>query len=186
MVLQNRDAGARNYLREILGEGFFWHYQEERMFLLNPYNPAPIKWWFLFGIFSLFLFLKIKSMHPKLCKPVVLLLFSFLAVTSRAIAQQAVQNIPKEQYPKSGPIDPSRPNYIYTILTGNKGLYGYDILKDGVLVMHQPAEAASDKTLSLKTSIQATRAAMFVIFKMKNNIQPVTLSADELKKVTIN
>ncbi len=123
-------------------------------------------------------------MQPKAFYP--LTIFAFLVLFSTHIkAQQpaaTTKNIPQVQASSTN----YRANYTFTILSGSGNIYGYDILKNGVVVLHQPAQPAAIKTLTLKTTIQATRAAMFVMYKMKNNIQPVTLSNDELKKVTVN
>lgn len=76
--------------------------------------------------------------------------------------------------------------YKYNILPGANGNYGYDILKNNVVILHQPAGTSPQQSIPFKSSIQATRAAMYVIYKMKNNMQPLTLSNDELRKITIN
>jgi hypothetical protein len=113
----------------------------------------------------------------------IVLFCLFLFISLNSIGQQQVGSPTQKQ---GIPINPNRAVYTYSIITGSNNILGYDILKNGILVLHQPAEAPPDKSLSLKTEIQATRAAMFVIYKLKNNIQPAALTTGELKKVTIN
>ncbi len=123
-------------------------------------------------------------MQPRAFNPLIILAISLL-VSVHGKAQQPASGA--KPVPQAQAVGANyHANYTFTILTGAGNVYGYDILKNGVVVLHQPAEQNTIKTLTLKTNIQATRAAMFVTYKMKNNIQPVALSNDELKKATVN
>lgn len=116
-------------------------------------------------------------MFPKL------IAFSAALFCTSLFAQAQRQPVTPQQ-PKNL-LQTQLPNYTYKILGGN-GLYGYDVLKDSTVILHQPATQASNNRLNLKTAIQATRAANFVIYKLQHNIQPASLTPEEMKKVTID
>jgi hypothetical protein len=58
--------------------------------------------------------------------------------------------------------------------------YGYDILIYDALYVHQPHIPAINGSRGFKTKEQATKAAEFVIYKIRNNIMPPSLSVEEL------
>ena len=63
-----------------------------------------------------------------------------------------------------------------TKLTG----FGYNILIYDALYVHQPHIPAINGNRGFKTKEQATKAAEFVIYKIRNNIMPPSLSVEEL------
>jgi hypothetical protein len=126
-------------------------------------------------------------MQPKRNHPFKILLLAFLPASMHAVAQQPPANQPaKNILPAHGRNDTYRAVYAFNVITGANSTYGFEVLRNGVVVLRQPAEVSPTQAIVLKSAIQAQRAAMFVIYKMKNNIQPVTLTNEELKKVTIN
>lgn len=58
--------------------------------------------------------------------------------------------------------------------------FGYDILIFDALYVHQPHIPAINGNRGFKTKEQATKAAEFVIYKIRNNIMPPSLSVEEL------
>ncbi len=58
--------------------------------------------------------------------------------------------------------------------------FGYDILIYDALYVHQPHIPAINGSRGFKTKEQATKAAEFVIYKIRNNIMPPSLSVEEL------
>lgn len=58
--------------------------------------------------------------------------------------------------------------------------YGYDILIFDALYVHQPHIPAINGNRGFKTQDQAHKAAEFVVYKIRNNIMPPSLSVEEL------
>ena len=58
--------------------------------------------------------------------------------------------------------------------------FGYNILIYDALYVHQPHIPAINGNRGFKTKEQATKAAEFVIYKIRNNIMPPSLSVEEL------
>ncbi len=63
--------------------------------------------------------------------------------------------------------------------------YGYDILMDGAKFIHQPyiPSISGNKGFTSKTKAEAT--AQLVIYKLKNNIMPPSLSPKELDSLGV-
>jgi hypothetical protein len=119
--------------------------------------------------------------------PFSFLVFFFLVSSTIVFGQQQSVSYPVKNAPLPNTARGAiRAVYTFNVLTGKNNTYGYDILKNGALSLHQPAEVFTMQQTPLTSAIQARRAAMFVIFKMKNNIRPATLTKAELAKVTIN
>ncbi len=58
--------------------------------------------------------------------------------------------------------------------------FGYNILIYDAMYVHQPHIPAINGNRGFKTKEQATKAAEFVIYKIRNNIMPPSLSVEEL------
>jgi len=58
--------------------------------------------------------------------------------------------------------------------------FGYNILIYDALYVHQPHIPAINGNRGFKTKEQATKAAEFVIYKIRNNVMPPSLSVEEL------
>jgi hypothetical protein len=58
--------------------------------------------------------------------------------------------------------------------------FGYNILIYDALYVHQPHIPAINGNRGFKTKEQAAKAAEFVIYKIRNNIMPPSLSVEEL------
>ena len=67
------------------------------------------------------------------------------------------------------------------ILTG----FGYNILIFDAMYVHQPHIPAINGNRGFKTKEQATKAAEFVIYKIRNNIMPPSLSVEELDSLGV-
>jgi DnaJ-class molecular chaperone len=58
--------------------------------------------------------------------------------------------------------------------------FGYDILIEDAMYVHQPHIPAINGNRGFKTKEQAHTTAEFVIYKIRNNIMPPSLSVEEL------
>ncbi len=65
---------------------------------------------------------------------------------------------------------------------GEKG-WGYDILIDGVVYVHQPSMPALPGDNGFKTEAQAKAVAELMILKIRDNILPPGVTAEEVQAV---
>lgn len=73
----------------------------------------------------------------------------------------------------------------YRIIPAPNGTFGYDILSDGQLLIHQtnlPGRAGNE---GCRTREQAERLAQLVITKIQRGEMPPTVSQEELKTLVI-
>ena len=63
--------------------------------------------------------------------------------------------------------------------------FGYNILIYDALYVHQPHVPAINGSRGFKTQEQATKAAEFVIYKIRNNIMPPSLTVQELDSLGV-
>jgi len=129
-------------------------------------------------------FLHFKS---RIMKTKINTLFAFMMsmfITLKSEAQQPT-------YAKPENISPQRvstavnANYTYKIFQAPNKMYGYDILKDGKFIYHQPASNALANSYhpALARKEDAEKAAQFSIDKIKKGQQPSALTTDEIKKI---
>lgn len=94
----------------------------------------------------------------------------------KEMAEMQKNQAPKESPYKNAKIDIKVFENKEASLTG----FGYDILIYDALYVHQPHIPAINGNRGFKTKEQATRAAEFVIYKIRNNIMPPSMSVQEL------
>lgn len=94
----------------------------------------------------------------------------------KEMAERQKNEAPKESPYKDAKIDIKVFENKEANLTG----FGYDILIFDALYVHQPHIPAINGNRGFKTKEQATKAAEFVIYKIRNNIMPPSLSVEEL------
>ncbi|MDB5203561.1 MAG: hypothetical protein JWQ27_2970 [Ferruginibacter sp.] len=58
--------------------------------------------------------------------------------------------------------------------------YGYDILRNGKVYIHQPMIPALPGNQGFSTAAQAQKAAEFVLYKINQQIMPPSVTAEEL------
>lgn len=63
--------------------------------------------------------------------------------------------------------------------------FGYNILIFDAMYVHQPHIPAINGSRGFKTKEQAAKAAEFVIYKIRNNIMPPSLSVEELDSLGV-
>ena len=64
--------------------------------------------------------------------------------------------------------------------------YGYDIIVDGKLYIHQPHIPAVSGNRSFQSEADAKKAGEFVANKIRNNIMPPGISIEELDSIGIH
>lgn len=65
------------------------------------------------------------------------------------------------------------------------GGFGYNILVDGKIMVHQPNIPAVMGNRGFKTDEDASKTAALVSFKLKNNIMPPSVTIQELDSIGI-
>ncbi len=68
----------------------------------------------------------------------------------------------------------------FEIISFTENSYGYNILKNGKIYIHQPHVPAMAGNQGFRTKKQAEKAAEFVMFKIQQNIIPPTVTSFEL------
>ncbi|MCX6232799.1 MAG: DUF4907 domain-containing protein [Bacteroidetes bacterium] len=61
--------------------------------------------------------------------------------------------------------------------------WGYDILKDNKVIIHQPNIPAIEGNHLFRTDAEARKIAVLVVEKLKNNIFPPSLTKEEVEAV---
>lgn len=106
--------------------------------------------------------------------------------------------------PAAGPLDPDRPTEAgkpavppptagsppkdlhHKTLQNPDGTWGYDIIGDGKLLLHQPHIPALPGNAGFQTEAQATRVAQAAIQKIKQGESLPTLSVEEVRGLMAN
>lgn len=73
----------------------------------------------------------------------------------------------------------------FTIIDAPNGTFGYDILSDGKLLIHQTNVPGQPGTDGCKTKADAEKLAAFVMEKIKKGEMPPTVSSTELQELRI-
>ena len=74
-------------------------------------------------------------------------------------------------------------SFTYTIIPGINNTWGYDILSDKKVIIHQPCIPAVPGNDGFKTKEAAENVAKMVIEKMKKGEMPPSIDEKELKKL---
>ncbi len=111
--------------------------------------------------------------------------------------EQSFEELSNVEIPSPQLIEIDSVNLKDSLAKGNKSLlavnvihddtlgYGYDILNDGKLYIHQPIIPAISGKQGFKTEADAKRVGEYVKNKIDNGIMPPTLTVDELKKLGV-
>ena len=73
--------------------------------------------------------------------------------------------------------------FSYKIIPAAEKTFGYDILSDGKLMIHQPTIPGMPGNKGFKSEAAAQKIAALVIGKIKNGEMPPTVSVEEVKEV---
>ena len=128
-------------------------------------------------------------------KQLLVMVICMFALTF-AHAQQQQPSIPASSPPASGQQEnpatqfPDGSAYknstiTYNIIPSSNNTYGYDILVDGRLMVHQASIPAMPGNEGFKTKEDAGKVAELVISKIKKGEMPPTVSVEELQKLGV-
>jgi hypothetical protein len=73
----------------------------------------------------------------------------------------------------------------YKVIGAPKQTYGYDVIADGRLMIHQPSVPALPGNEGFKTNEDASKVAALVIGKIRKGEMPPTINTDDLKKLKL-
>lgn len=76
-------------------------------------------------------------------------------------------------------------SFTYEIINSANGTFGYDILRDKKLFIHQPNIPGFPGKDGFKTRAAAETVGNLVINKIKNGVMPPAVTTDELKKLGV-
>jgi hypothetical protein len=102
-------------------------------------------------------------------------------VVNISFAQQASKNNTQATFPSASQFANS--NFSYKIIPAAEKTFGYDILADGKLMIHQPTIPGMPGNKGFKSEAAAQKIAAQVIDKIKNGEMPPTVSVEEVKAV---
>ena len=91
------------------------------------------------------------------------------------------QKLQKTDFPTGDAYKNSKITYI--LIPGINKTWGYDILVDNRMKIHQPSIPGQPGNEGFKTKEQAEKVARLVIKKMKKGEMPPSIDANELKKL---
>lgn len=100
----------------------------------------------------------------------------------QAPAQKQTQPAEKQpEFPAPGTY--SNSTLSYKIINSPNATYGYDILSNNKLVIHQPSIPGMAGNNGFKTKTGAEKVARLVISKINKGEMPPTVSIEEMKKL---
>ena len=102
-------------------------------------------------------------------------------VVNISFAQQASKNNTQATFPSASQFANS--NFSYKIIPSAEQTFGYDILADQKLMIHQPTIPGMPGNKGFKSEAAAQKIAELVIGKIKNGEMPPTVSVEEVKEV---
>lgn len=108
------------------------------------------------------------------------LILSILLVVSGCTSRPTEQNNSEEKENKTA----ISPMY-QVVITENTGGFGYQILKDGKLVIDQPTIPAIQGNQFFSTREKAQKTADYLVEKLNKGIFPPTLSVEELDSLGV-
>ena len=110
----------------------------------------------------------------------------FFAVSLHAQQQPKQENDTAQFLPKTfGTSANANTKLAYKIIDAPNNTYGYDVLADGRLLIHQKSIPAMPGNDGFKTKADASRVAQLVIGKIKKGEMPPTVTIEEMKKLKV-
>jgi hypothetical protein len=95
--------------------------------------------------------------------------------------KQKTEQLLKASFPSGDAFKNS--SITYKLIPGINNTWGYDILVDKMLKIHQPSIPGLPGNEGFKTKAGAIRVARLVIDKMKNGEMPPAITTEEMKKL---
>ncbi|MCK9303070.1 MAG: DUF4907 domain-containing protein [Bacteroidales bacterium] len=118
---------------------------------------------------------------------IVLAFFLWKAKTNNM--EKAIQNteIQLQDTVSSSVVNPYQNTDVTTnIISSEDNTFGYDILINGQILVHQPSIPGLPGNKGFDTEQQAQRVANFVATKVKNNEMPPTVTNEDLNELLNN
>ena len=118
---------------------------------------------------------------------IVLAFFLWKAKTNNM--EKAIQNIEiqLQDTVSSSVVNPYQNTDVTTnIISSEDNTFGYDILINGQILVHQPSIPGLPGNKGFDTEQQAQRVANFVATKVKNNEMPPTVTNEDLNELLNN
>jgi len=113
-----------------------------------------------------------------------LLLFVASATNAQQLRDKKESTTDKKQtveFPSASQFANSK--FSYKIIPSAEKTFGYDILADGKLMIHQPTIPGMPGNKGFKSETAAQKIAALVIGKIKNGEMPPTVGVEEVKAV---
>jgi hypothetical protein len=104
-------------------------------------------------------------------------------ITFSAPPQVLIPEMIKQDTNSISTVKNTTPIITYKLIPGIKGTWGYDILVDNRMKIHQPSIPGLPGLEGFKTKEKAEKVAKLVTKKMKNGEMPPTITTEELKKL---
>lgn len=83
------------------------------------------------------------------------------------------------------PVENKKDSLTYTILINQDKTYGYDILKNGKVLIHQASIPGVSGNKGFDSKNNAQKVAVLVIKKIRKGEMPPTVTKEELKKLGV-
>lgn len=115
-------------------------------------------------------------------KKIIVLIFLLPVVFSNSTALQAH---PAFTYNNRIDLQKVKPALQFKIIPAPNNTWGYDILKDRKVFIHQPNRPGMAGTSGFATKNDATKVALLVIAKIKKGEMPPTVTLQELRALHI-
>lgn len=109
----------------------------------------------------------------------VTLIFLCIAIFVPAQNTQPVEAHTKTKFPQASDFEKS--TFTYKVINAANKTYGYDIIADGKLLIHQPSIPGLPGNEGFKTIQSSEKVAQLVISKIKRGEMPPTVTREEMK-----
>lgn len=107
----------------------------------------------------------------------------FLFLTAIASSQNMKQTKVQDEtkFPEASAYEKSK--FTFNIIKAANNTFGYDIIADGKLLIHQPSKPGMPGNEGFKTTQSAEKVAQLVISKIKKGEMPPTVTQEEMQNL---
>ena len=119
----------------------------------------------------------------KLPRPCLLLLLVLLVITVCGLPSFCIAHAMPDALQQVAPAVAGKISY--TIIPAADHTFGYNIYKDGRLLVHQPVIPCLPGTKGFHKKADAQKTALMVMQKIRHGIMPPTISINELESIGI-
>ena len=116
-------------------------------------------------------------------KIITCLITVFIAACMQAQQQPKQENDTAQFLPNA--FENANTKLVYKIIDAPNHTYGYDVLADGRLIIHQKSIPAMPGNEGFRTQANASKVAQLVTGKIKKGEMPPTVTIDEMKKLNV-